>query len=336
MEFYEFYECRLGLYNFQKSVILSKMKRLAIGIDMGGTNIRLALVDDDGTIIVSARHKTSAQEGKDSVISRLSSAASELIAEGRGHGTVIGVGIGAPGLVENGVVRCSPNLPGWNDVSLQRILGEALALPVILENDANAVAYGEKSTGAGRGLNSLICITLGTGVGGGLILDGKIWRGAFGMAGEVGHMVIEPEGNPCSCGNRGCLETYASATGIVRMAKEAVGRGDAGWDVSTLTTEVLDEAARRGDKTAIRIFSEAGRSLGIGVASLLHILNPEAIIIGGGVVKAWELFYPSMAEEINRRCFREITERTKIIPASLGDDAGMLGAARLAFEQSAV
>jgi len=246
------------------------------------------------------------------------------------------VGIGAPGLVENGVVRCSPNLPGWNDVSLQRILGEALALPVILENDANAVAYGEKSTGAGRGLNSLICITLGTGVGGGLILDGKIWRGAFGMAGEVGHMVIEPEGNPCSCGNRGCLETYASATGIVRMAKEAVGRGDAGWDVSTLTTEVLDEAARRGDKTAIRIFSEAGRSLGIGVASLLHILNPEAIIIGGGVVKAWELFYPSMAEEINRRCFREITERTKIIPASLGDDAGMLGAARLAFEQSAV
>lgn len=309
------------------------MKRLAIGIDMGGTNIRLALVDDGGTIIASARHKTSAQEGKDSVIFRLSSAASELIAEGKRQGIVIGVGIGAPGLIEKGVVRCSPNLPGWNDVPLQNILEESLALPVILENDANAVAYGEKSTGAGKGLNSLICITLGTGVGGGLILDGNIWRGAFGMAGEVGHMIVEPEGNPCSCGNRGCLETYASATGIVRMAKEAVGRGEAAWDANTLTTEILDEAGRRGDKAAIRIFSEAGRYLGIGIASLLHILNPDAVIIGGGVVKAWELFYPSMAEEVNRRCFKEIKERTKIIPASLGDDAGMLGAARLAFEK---
>lgn len=312
------------------------MKRLAVGIDMGGTNIRLALVSDDGTIIGSARYKTSAQEGKDPVISRLSSAASQIISEGRNHGTMIGVGIGAPGLIENGVVRCSPNLPGWNDVPLQRILGEALSLPVILENDANAVAYGEKSMGAGKGLNSLICITLGTGVGGGLILGGKIWRGAFGMAGEVGHMIVEPEGNKCSCGNRGCLETYASATGIVRMAKEAVDNGEAGWDVGTLTTEVIDEAARRGDKIALRIFSEAGRYLGIGVASLLHILNPEAVVIGGGVVKAWELFYPSMAEEINRRCFREIKERTRIIPAFLGDNAGMLGAARLAFEQSAV
>ena len=312
------------------------MKRLAIGIDMGGTNIRLALVTDDGTIITSARHKTSAQEGKDSVIARLSSAASELIAEGQGHGTVIGVGIGAPGLIENGVVRCSPNLPGWNDVPFQRILGEALALPVILENDANAVAYGEKSTGAGKGLNSLICITLGTGVGGGLILDGKIWRGAFGMAGEVGHIVVEPDGNKCSCGNRGCLETYASATGIVRTARDTVNKGDASWDIGTLTTETLEGAARGGDKAAASLFAGAGRYLGIGIASLLHILNPEAVILGGGVARAWDLFYPSLSEEIKQRCFKEIAERTRILPASLGDNAGILGAARLAFEQSAV
>ncbi len=312
------------------------MKKLAIGIDMGGTNIRLALISSDGSAINSARYKTSAQEGKDAVISRLSSSTAEMIAEGRKHGMVIGIGIGAPGLIENGVVRCSPNLPGWNEVPLQRLLEDALALPVVLENDANAVAYGENCFGAGRGLKSLICITLGTGVGGGLILDGKIWRGAFGMAGEVGHMVIEPDGNKCSCGNRGCLETYASATGIVRMARETVHRGDASWDTGNLTTETLEGAARGGDKAAASLFSSAGRYLGIGVSSLLHILNPEAVIIGGGVARAWDIFYPSMSEEINKRCFREVVERTKIMPASLGDNAGILGAARLAFEQSVV
>lgn len=308
------------------------MKKLAIGIDMGGTNIRLALVSDDGVVINSTRYKTSAQEGKDAIVSRLSSATMEMIAYGMRHGTVVGIGIGAPGLIEDGVVRCSPNLPGWKEVPLQKLLENALSLPVVLENDANAVAYGEKSSGAGKGFNSLICITLGTGVGGGLILDGKIWRGAFGMAGEVGHMVVEPEGLQCSCGNRGCLETYASATGIVRAAREAINKGDAAWDTDNLTTEMLDAAARGGDRAAAALFAGAGRYLGVGIASLLHILNPEAVILGGGVSKAWDLFYPSMTEEINKRCFREIVERSKILPATLGDSAGMLGAARLAFE----
>ncbi|MDO8446705.1 MAG: ROK family protein [Deltaproteobacteria bacterium] len=312
------------------------MKKLAIGIDMGGTNIRLALISSDGLAINSLRYKTSAQEGKDAVISRLSSATAEMIAEGRKHGMVIGIGIGAPGLIENGVVRFSPNLPGWKEVPLQNLLEEALSLPVVLENDANAVAYGENSFGAGKGLSSLICITLGTGVGGGLILDGKIWRGAFGMAGEVGHIVVEPDGNKCSCGNRGCLETYASATGIVRTARDTVNRGDASWDTGNLTTETLEGAARGGDKAAASLFAGAGRYLGIGISSLLHILNPEAVIIGGGVARAWDLFYPSLSEEIKQRCFKEIAERTKIMPASLGDNAGILGAARLAFEQSAV
>lgn len=310
------------------------MKKLVIGIDMGGTNVRLALVSSDGTVINSMRNKTSAQEGKDAIISRLSSASSELVAEGRDLGNVVGVGIGAPGLIENGVVRCSPNLPGWKEVPLQKLLEEALSLPVVLENDANAVAYGEKSFGAGKGFASLICITLGTGVGGGVILDGKIWRGAFGMAGEIGHMVVEPEGLKCSCGNRGCLETYASATAIVRAANEAVSKGDASWDRDNLTAEVLEASARRGDKAAAALFSSAGRYLGIGIASLLHILNPELVIIGGGVSKAWDLFYPSMTEEIYKRCFREIVERTKILPATLGDSAGILGAARLAFEKN--
>jgi glucokinase len=310
------------------------MRRLAIGIDMGGTNIRLAFIDEGGVVVSARRYGTFAQEGKDAVISRLSSAASELIAEGGALGTVIGIGIGAPGLIEKGVVHFSPNLPGWKEVPLQRLLEEALGLPVVLENDANAVAYGEKSLGAGKGFDSLVCITLGTGVGGGIILDGKIWRGAFGMAGEVGHMVVEPEGERCSCGNRGCLETYASATGIIRMAREAVRRGDASWETVNLTTEVLEGFARNGDKAAIHLFSEAGRYLGIGVASLLHMLNPEAVIIGGGVSRAWDLFSPSMMDEINRRCFREIVERTRIMPASLGDNAGILGAARLAFEKN--
>lgn len=308
------------------------MKKLAVGIDMGGTNMRLAVVSEDGTIINSTRYNTAARDGKDAVISRLSSATSELISEGRRHGTVVGVGIGAPGLIENGVVRCSPNLPGWNNVPLKDLLEEAVSLPVFLENDANVVAYGEKSLGAGKGFNSLICITLGTGVGGGLILDGRIWKGAFGMAGEVGHVIVEPNGVQCSCGSRGCLETYASATGIVRMAREAVLRGDAGWDMDNMTTETLEASARGGDKIAASLFAVAGRSLGIGIASLLHILNPDAVVIGGGVSKAWDLFYPSLAKEINDRCFKEIAERTRILPASLGDRAGMLGAARLAFE----
>jgi len=238
--------------------------------------------------------------------------------------------------VEEGAVVKAPNLPCLDGFPLAATLTEQLDLPAILENDANAAAVGEMWQGAAVGCNTIICVTLGTGVGGGIILNGKLWRGVDGAAAEIGHMCVDPFGGvACTCGSRGCLEVFASATAIVRMTREASPR----YPDSVLqgredrTAETIFEAGQQGDELALEIFRRMGVYLGIGLANLINILNPEMIVIGGGVVNGWDLFEKHMHQQVEERAFPLLAARVKIERAKCGDDAGLLGAARLALKE---
>lgn len=311
------------------------MAQVVIGVDLGGTNLRTALLSVDGDILDKRKEYTHAADGWKKVVARLVDNINQLrqIAEQRGlH--VMAVGVGAPGVIkmDTGVVVKSPNFPDWNNLPLRDELEKTLRIPVVIENDANAAALGEQWRGAGCGIDSMILLTLGTGVGGGIVLNNKIWQGADGMAGEIGHMTLIPDGRPCGCGNTGCLEMYASARGIVQSYREASGTSAAAR-ASEVTSEMVYRSARSGDAVALRVMKDMGRLLGIGIASLINIFNPQMIVLGGGVKDAWDLFIGATHEEIMRRAFQVPAERTRIVPSLLGDDAGMIGAAAGALQR---
>jgi len=312
--------------------------RVVIGVDLGGTNLRTALLSQDGIILDKRKEATLASDGWKKVIDRLVAniVRQKVIAEQRGL-AVAAVGVGAPGVIQmdKGIVVKSPNFPDWNNLPLQDALEGALRLPVVIENDANAAALGEQWRGAGSGIKSMILLTLGTGVGGGIVLNNSIWHGADGMAGELGHMTILPDGRQCGCGNKGCLEMYASARGIVQSFIDASG-GSAlthAGDQQEITSERVYQAARDGNDIAVRVMKDMGSMLGIGIANLINIFNPEMIVIGGGVKDAWSLFINATHQEIMRRAFQVPAERTRIVPTTLGDDAGMVGAAAVALQK---
>jgi len=307
--------------------------QVVIGVDLGGTNLRTALLSPDGEVLDRQKEATQAVVGWKQVVSRLIRNIQRLEAVARQQGMdVAAVGVGAPGVIQmdKGIVVKSPNFPDWNNLPLKDELERALCLPVAIENDANAAALGEQWRGAGRGIDSMILLTLGTGVGGGIVLNDRIWQGADGMAGEIGHMTLIPEGRQCGCGNNGCLETYASARGIVRSYREALGSADTGASAD-ITSQQVYQAARGGETVARRVMKDMGRMLGIGIANLINIFNPQMIVHGGGVKDAWDLFIGATQEEIMRRAFQVPAERTKIVPSQLGDDAGMIGAAAVAL-----
>jgi len=303
--------------------------QVVIGVDLGGTNLRTALLSADGDILDKRKEPTHAADGWKKVVARLVDNINQQreIARQRGQ-HVMAVGVGAPGVIrmDKGIVVKSPNFPDWNNLPLRDELEKVLHVPVIIENDANAAALGEQWRGAGCGIDSMILLTLGTGVGGGIILNNKIWQGADGMAGEIGHMTLIPDGRPCGCGNTGCLEMYASARGIVQSYREASGITET-TQASEVTSEMVYRAARNGDSVALQVMKDMGRLLGIGIASLINIFNPQMIVLGGGVKDSWDLFIGATHEEVMRRAFQVPAERTKIVPSLLGDDAGMIGAA---------
>jgi len=314
--------------------------RMVIGVDLGGTNTRTALVGRDGDVLDKQSEETRAAEGHEKVIAKLIRNIERQRANAGRHGReVSAVGVGAPGVIheQTGVVVKSPNFPDWNNLPLKKTLEGSLNLPVFIENDANAAALGEQWRGAAKDIRSMIFLTLGTGVGGGIVLDGKIWHGADGMAGEVGHMTIVPHGRTCGCGNTGCLEMYASSRGIVMTFREIAVDQRLGTDGrQDISSAQVYQAAREGDTKARRAMQEMGRSLGIGIANLINIFNPEMVVIGGRVKEAWDLFIDATREEIRKRAFEYPAERTKIVPSVLGDDAGMVGAAAVAFQKIAL
>ncbi len=306
------------------------MDPVVIGVDLGGTNLRTALVSQNGELVGKVKEPTRASDGHARVVQKLIENIRAQQDRALRNGTrVAAVGVGAPGVIraDTGVVVKSPNFPDWNDLPLKKNLEDSLALPVFIENDANAAALGEQWRGAGRGIPSMIFLTLGTGVGGGIVLDGRIWHGADGMAGEIGHMTIIPDGRRCGCGNTGCLEMYASSRGIVLTYQERSSRS------KVITSEEIYQAARDGDALSGAVLKDMGRLLGIGIANLINIFNPEMIVIGGGVKDAWPLFIDATRVEIRKRAFEYPAARTQIVPSLLGDDAGMVGAAALAYQK---
>lgn len=307
---------------------------LIFAADLGGTHLRAATVDREGNI--QFRFKQNTPQGTDpaAIVDAIVSAVRECQQQSAHADQISAVSIVVPGTVnvEEGAVVKAPNLPCLDGFRLAAALTQQLNLPAIVENDANAAAVGEMWRGAAIGCKTIICVTLGTGVGGGIILDGRLWRGVDGAAAEIGHMCVDPFGGvACTCGSRGCLEVFASATAIVRMTREArprypdsvlQGRED-------LTAKTIFDAGKNGDELALEIFRRMGVYLGIGLANLINILNPEMIVIGGGVVNGWDLFAKHMHQQVEERAFPLLAARVKIERAKCGDDAGLLGAARL-------
>lgn len=305
--------------------------------DLGGTHLRAGIVNRNGRIHHQLKRSTPQAEKPNEIVRALVAGARECESSvSKIGGRITAVSVAVPGTVDvdNGVVIKAPNVPCLDGFRLAAALESELQWRAMLENDANAAAVGEMWQGAGRGYSSLVCITLGTGVGGGIILNNELWRGADGSAAEVGHMAVDPfDGVPCTCGSRGCLEVYASATAIVRMTREARPRYPKSMLHTTedLTARIVYEAGVAGDELAVEVFRRMGVYLGIGIASLINLLNPEIIVIGGGVASGWRLFERHMRQQVTERAFPLPARRVKILPAECGDDAGLLGAARLAF-----
>lgn len=312
-------------------------KSLVFAVDLGGTHLRAAVIDRQGNIQHRFRQFTPKVTQPEEMVHALVETARDCKSKTAHLGKVSSVSVAVPGTVNfnEGVVLTAPNLPVLSNFPLRAALQEELQLPVIIENDGNAAALGEMLHGAGKGYSSIVCITLGTGVGGGIILDGRIWRGSDGTAGEIGHIGVAPlAGDKCACGSRGCLEVYASATAIVRLAREALKQRPVTKlnNFDELNSERVYDAGLEGDGIAIGVFRDVGAYLGIGIAAIVNLLNPQMIIIGGGVANGWDLFHTSMHQEVQARAFPLAAERLKITRAQCGDDAGLLGAAMLALK----
>lgn len=314
---------------------------LACAVDLGGTNLRAANIDRDGRIYERVRTPTPETDKAEEIVNAIVAAVRECETAGRNRGAQIrAVSVVVPGSVQvgTGVVVNAPNIPSLAGFRLTAALSEAIDRPVLLENDANAAALGEMWQGAARNCKTIICLTLGTGVGGAIILDGELWRGVDGTAGEIGHASVEPFGDlKCKCGNVGCLEVYASGTAIVRMAREGLTQHPTSSLNSVPSTELTSEriatAAIEGDPLALGVFQKAGAYLGIAMANVVDMLNPEMIVVGGGVSAAWDLFAHHSRAEVMRRAFPVPAARCQIVRAECGDDAGLLGAAWLALRK---
>jgi len=315
------------------------MKKTAVlALDIGGTNLRLATVLKDGTITARSQSLCRITAGRTAFLTAITSGLADIRRQAAESGLqIVALGAGVPGLIDlTGTVISSVNLKPIDGFNLREWLATVSGLPAVILNDANAAAVAEQYYGAGRPFRSMLHFTLGTGVGSGLILDGRLWKGCDGVAAEYGHATVEPHGHLCQCGNHGCLEQYASATAIAKMAKEKIQAGTnsvlSGITLETLDASDVASAALNGDPLALECFREAGRYLGIAAATAVNMLNPEAVIIGGGVAASFDLIAPTIRKEIDGRSFSLPAARVKLLKGELGDNAGILGAAAAAWE----
>jgi glucokinase len=323
------------------------MSNFSIGVDLGGTNLRIAAVGEQGNLLEKIALSTPVTLGLERVIHDMCDAIDQLTGKFKSGRALQGIGIGVPGIIDmkTGMLRESANMPGWGGSPVRAEIEQRLGTRVILENDANVAALGENWLGAARNVDDMAILTLGTGVGGGIVLGRRIWHGMTGMAGEFGHTTVEPDGVPCGCGNRGCLEQYASAKAVVRMAHEA--------GVDHASARAVYHLAVQGDEGAKEVFVRVGRALGIVIASAVNALNLPMYVLAGGVTSAWDAFSPAMFEQVRLRSVvfaatapesaagaaqgasAQVapggSTRTIITRTILGSDAGLYGAARLAM-----
>jgi glucokinase len=302
------------------------MEPYSIGVDLGGTNLRVAAIDPKGNVLDRVSVPAHYEHGPVPIVAQIVEVVQRVRADS--PGVLRGVGIGVPGYIDidAGVVMGAANLPGFDGFPIRDEVQRHLATPILLENDANAAALGEKWLGAGRDVKNLILLTLGTGIGGGIVIDGKVLHGNHGMAGEFGHMTVIPDGNPCGCGNCGCLEKHASATAIAAMGRMM----HFGREINS--SEDVYDLALEGNDRAIRVFESMGRALGIAIANLVNAFDFPLYLISGGPLPAWDFFAPPMFAEIKKRSFTYVRNGTRVEKALLGADAGLFGAAYLPFQ----
>ena len=308
-------------------------KQIVLATDLGGTNLRMAAIDCEGKVLYRTKRETPRGERADEILQAMVQAAVECL-DNCSDFKATAISAAVPGTInfKDGIIIKSPNLPALDGFRMTAALEGELNLKAVLENDANAAAVGEAWMGGARGFQNSICVTLGTGVGGGIIIEDKVLRGVDGAAGEIGHICVEPFGAPCGCGSRGCVEQYSSATGIVRLARELESQYPKSvLNDMQITAYQVFQAGMQNDELALEVFRQMGFYLGLMLAGLINVFNPEVIVIGGGVADGWNLFMPHLQKTIFQRAYREPAERVKIVRAELGDDAGITGAARLAF-----
>lgn len=322
--------------------------KVALGVDIGGTNTKTVIASETGEVLLSHKNPTPSVSGKrrekfeNLLVNNLNDflnkeSTKKILAR---SSEVCGIGIGIAGLIDrkNGTVIQSPNISAVNNVPLRDIFEKEFSLPVVLENDANAYAYGEKWIGVGKDLNNFIVLTLGTGLGGGLIYKGKLYEGPL----EVGHMVIVPSGRYCTCGNSGCLESYASGRAIVDRAISSLEKGTESLlskcchgNIYKITPEVVYKTALEGDNLSREVFREVGQFLGIGVANLINVLGLDAVIIGGGLIGGWDMFIEELSKEVHKRAFKLLSTDIKILKSALPEEGGSIGAAGLLLNETA-
>jgi glucokinase len=316
--------------------------RYIVGVDLGGTNIVVGTVAQDGSEILGIESApTAAEKGPDAVVDRIVELVRRSIAQSPGK-EIAGVGIGSPGPLDTktGVVILTPNL-GWHNMPLRDRVAKGVGLPTELDNDANCAVFGEWWRGAARGAQHVVGLTIGTGIGGGIVLGGDIYHGASDMAGEVGHMTIDSTGRRCKCGNYGCLEAYASGPQIAARAVEGIESGAdsalpryVGGDLSKVTAQVVYEAAHDGDEFADEVVRDTAKFLGAGVASILNIFNPEVVVICGGVTLAGDKLFVPLRSEVKRRAFKPAVDACRIVPGELTGTAGVWGAAAVFIKRT--
>jgi glucokinase len=314
--------------------------RYVVGVDIGGTNLVVGAMPADGSRELGVHTlPTRALLGGEAVVQRICEMIEQTIADviketGATRADVAGVGIGSPGPLdrENGIVIITPNL-GWKDFPLRDMVSDRVKLPATLDNDANCATLGEWWLGAAKGGRNVVGFTLGTGIGGGLILDGRLYHGASDVAGELGHTTIEANGRRCGCGNYGCLEAYASGPAIAMRAREALEGGEPSLlpdlvdgDLTKLTAAMVYTAAAQGDQIASEVVKDTARFLGIGVANVLNVFNPDVVVLAGGVAQAGDSLFVPLRAEVRRRAFKPAVDACRIVPGALGGSAGMVGA----------
>ena len=322
----------------------SKEQKFILGVDLGGTKIAAALATTQGEIVARGRSPTLAQDGPDAIIESICATINEVLsAKALEPSRLLGIGIAAAGIIDsaNGKVIFSPNLPGWHEIPLRDAIEQQFGVPAYLGNDANLAALGEWHFGVGEKVANLIYVTVSTGIGGGIIADGKLYTGACGTAGEIGHMTIDVNGPRCRCGNIGCWEALASGTALAREAVMRTTEGArtsiielVGGDVSKIDAKIVGLAARQGDELAQELVSHLGYYFGVGLANLVNIFNPELILIGGGVAKIGDLLLQPAIKVVKERAFSTSANAVEIKPAILGDDSGIMGAAAFVLKHS--
>ena len=319
---------------------MAAKRPLVVAVDLGGTQIRVALSDLEGNFVRRDNCPTEASQGQEAVLRRLAARIQE-VRQGFSDTDILGVGIGSPGPVDAlaGLIISPPNLPGWEEVPLRDLLEQRTSLPVRLANDANAAALGEWAFGKGRGRQNVVYVTISTGIGGGVILGGRVLEGAHGMAGEFGHMIVRAGGPACNLGHPGCLEGLASGTAVARRAAESVAAGIATTipehvaPGSVLDARAVAAAAAAGDGVARAILQDAGEALGLGIASLINAFDPSRVVVGGGLSRAWSLLRPSLESALTTVVMSPDHRQIDVVTAALGDDAGLVGAAVHAFAE---